>query len=247
MTLVEFFNENPKVAIGFSGGVDSAYLLYAGKKYGADIHPYFVKTPFQPAFELEDAKRLAAMIGVELTVLEYDILSSKEVATNPINRCYYCKKILFSQLKNKALEDGYTVLIDGTNSSDDVQDRPGMKALEELSVRSPLRECGLTKSEIRTLSNVAGLFTWDKPAYACLATRIPTEEEITSEKLERIEKAEKLLFDMGYKDFRVRYFHNAARLQLKEKDISKASEEHKAIREALLPYFDVVLLDFKER
>ena len=142
---------------------------------------YFIKTAFQPAFELEDAKRLCAQLGAELSIIELDALANPDVAKNPANRCYYCKTGLFGALQKRALEDGYTVLLDGTNASDEAGDRPGMQALSELHVLSPLRLCGLTKSQIRELSREAGLFTWDKPAYACLATRIPTRQRITNE------------------------------------------------------------------
>ena len=187
MTLNEFFAAHPKCALGFSGGVDSAYLLYAGVQAGADIRPYYIKTAFQPRFERDDALRLAGELGVEVTVLELDALADPRVAANPAERCYYCKQNLFRALKARAAADGYTVLLDGTNASDEAGDRPGMRALRELEVRSPLRECGLTKADIRRLSREAGLFTWDKPAYACLATRIPTGEAITGEILARVE------------------------------------------------------------
>lgn len=190
MTLNEFFAAHPKCALGFSGGVDSAYLLYAGVLAGADIHPYYIKTAFQPRFERDDALRLAGELGVEVTVLELDALADPQVAANPAERCYYCKQNLFRALKARAAADGYAVLLDGTNASDEAGDRPGMRALRELEVRSPLRECGLTKADIRRLSREAGLFTWDKPAYACLATRIPTGEAITGEILARVEGAE---------------------------------------------------------
>lgn len=178
MTLQEFFRQHPKSALGFSGGVDSSYLLYAGISAGAEVRPYFIKTAFQPAFELEDAKRLCAQLGAELSIIELDALANPDVAKNPANRCYYCKTGLFGALQKRALEDGYTVLLDGTNASDEAGDRPGMQALSELHVISPLRLCGLTKPQIRELSREAGLFTWDKPAYACLATRIPTGQRL---------------------------------------------------------------------
>lgn len=185
MELQGFFHEHPKAALGFSGGVDSSYLLWAARQCGADVRPYYIKTSFQPEFEFEDAKRLCREIGAELTVLELDALSDPAVAANPADRCYHCKRNLFGTLAARALADGYTLLLDGTNASDDAGDRPGMRALRELSVRSPLRECGLTKARIRALSRKAGLFTWDKPAYACLATRVPTGETITAEKLQK--------------------------------------------------------------
>lgn len=171
--LLRFFHTNPQAALGFSGGVDSAYLLYAAMTAGARVKAYYVKSPFQPQFELEDARRLAEALGADWEVLETDPLSDPQVAGNPPNRCYVCKKIIFGRIAEAAQRDGFSLLLDGTNASDDDGDRPGVWALRELAVRSPLRECGLTKGEIRRLSQRAGLFTWDKPAYACLATRGP--------------------------------------------------------------------------
>ena len=247
MTLEQFFQENPRCALGFSGGVDSAYLLYAGVKAGADIRPYFIKTAFQPAFELADAKKLAEGLGVEVTVLELDALADPRVAANPADRCYFCKQNLFRTLKDRAIADGYPVLLDGTNASDEAGDRPGMRALAELSVRSPLRECGLTKAEIRARSREAGLFTWDKPAYACLATRVPAGETITADILARVEGAEDALFRLGYTDFRVRVFHGAARLQLPRGQMERAVREAEELRQALKPYFTPILLDLEGR
>ena len=247
MTLEQFFQENPRCALGFSGGVDSAYLLYAGVKAGADIRPYFIKTAFQPVFELADAQKLAAGLGVEVTVLELDALADPRVAANPADRCYYCKQNLFRTLKERAIADGYPVLLDGTNASDEAGDRPGMRALAELSVRSPLRECGLTKAEIRARSREAGLFTWDKPAYACLATRVPAGETITADILARVEGAEDALFRLGYTDFRVRVFHSAARLQLPRGQMERAVREAEELRQALKPYFTPILLDLEGR
>ena len=247
MTLKQFFQENPRCALGFSGGVDSAYLLYAGVKAGADIRPYFIKTTFQPAFELADAQKLAQGLGVEVTVLELDALADPRVAANPADRCYFCKQNLFRTLKERAIADGYPVLLDGTNASDEAGDRPGMRALTELSVRSPLRECGLTKAEIRARSREAGLFTWDKPAYACLATRVPTGETITADILARVEGAEDALFRLGYTDFRVRVFHGAARLQLPRGQMERAVREAEELRQALKPYFTPILLDLEGR
>ena len=247
MTLEQFFQENPRCALGFSGGVDSAYLLYAGVKAGADIKPYFIKTAFQPSFELADARNLAAGLGVEVTVLELDALADPQVAANPADRCYYCKQNLFRTLKERAIADGYPVLLDGTNASDEAGDRPGMRALAELSVRSPLRECGLTKAEIRARSREAGLFTWDKPAYACLATRVPAGEAITAETLARVEGAEDALFRLGYTDFRVRVFHGATRLQLPRGQMERAVREAEELRQALKPYFTPILLDLEGR
>ena len=245
--LNQFFQENPKAALGFSGGVDSSYLLYAGLHYGAQIQPYYIKTAFQPQFEFEDAKRLCAGLGVEMTVIELDILSNATVASNPPDRCYHCKTELFGALKKRALEDGYRVLIDGTNASDDAGDRPGMRALKEMEVRSPLRECKITKPEVRRLSKEAGLFTWDKPAYACLATRIPSGRMITEEMLTKVEMAENALFDLGFTDFRVRVLDEMARIQVPPDQMKKVLEMRDAVYGAVGTYFSGVMLDLAGR
>ena len=247
MTLEKFFRENPRAAVAFSGGVDSAYLLWAARQCGADIRAYYVKTQFQPAFELADAQRLAQEIGVPMTVLRQDALASETVAQNPADRCYYCKQGIFTGILQAAAADGYTLVLDGTNASDDADDRPGMRALRELRVRSPLRECGLSKDEIRARSRQAGLFTWKKPAYACLATRIPTGQRITAELLGKIERAEDFLFSLGFTDFRVRILSGCARLQLPEAQMSQAIRQRGAILQELGPLFGGVLLDLKER
>lgn len=247
MTLQEFFAENARAAIAFSGGVDSSYLLYAAVQCGADVHAYFAKTAFQPRFELDDARRLAESVGARLTVLELDALSSEDVARNPANRCYYCKQNIFGNLKRAAAEDGFTLILDGTNASDDAGDRPGMRALREMDVRSPLRECGLMKAEIRRLSHEAGLFTWDKPAYACLATRIRTGEEITLQKLKQTEKAEGFLFGLGFRDFRVRMVGNTAKLELRGADLPLLLENREKIVTELRKDYDGVLLNLEVR
>ena len=247
MTLQEFFDENPRAALGFSGGVDSSYLLYAARRYGADIRPYYIESAFQPQFERDDAQRLAAQLGVTLTILKLDVLALPAVAANPADRCYHCKTALFGALRRRAAADGCTLLLDGTNASDDAGDRPGMRALQELAVRSPLRECGLTKPEIRRLSREAGLFTWDKPAYACLATRIPAGTALDAETLRRVEGAETALAALGYRDFRCRVRAGAALLQLRPEQMARAVTEREALRAALAPYFSTVMLDLKER
>ena len=247
MTLQAFFQANPRAALAFSGGVDSAYLLWAGRHWGCDLTAYYVRTAFQPEFEYEDARRLAEEVGVPLRVVEADILSVPLAAANGPDRCYHCKRALFALLWEAARRDGHTLLLDGTNASDDAGDRPGLRALRELEVRSPLRECGLTKAEIRAQSKKAGLFTWNKPAYACLATRIPTGTAITAGDLERVEAAEGALFALGFTDFRVRLLSGAARIQLPAGQWDRASEQREAIRKALGPRFDAVLLDLETR
>jgi len=247
VNLEQFFKQNPKVAIGFSGGVDSSYLLFTGLRAGADVQAYYVKAAFQPQFEFEEAKKLAALIGANMKVLELDVLNNKTVLANPSDRCYHCKLEIFGALVARAKADGYPLIIDGTNASDDADDRPGMKALAEMTVRSPLRECGLTKDDVRRLSKEAGLFTWDKPSYACLATRIPTGHAITGELLQRVEKAEDALFALGFSDFRVRVYHEAARLQFPENQIAAALAQREQIIKSIKPYFQAVLLDLEGR
>ncbi len=247
MTLEQFFSQNPRAAIAFSGGVDSAFLLWAGIEAGAEARPYFVKTPFQPQFELEDAQRLCTRLGAELIVVEFDILSDPAVAANPADRCYHCKKRLFSLLRERAAADGFSLLLDGTNASDDAGDRPGTRALRELEVRSPLRECGLTKEMIRARSKQAGLFTWDKPSYACLATRAPTGQTITREALEKVERGEALLSGLGFRDFRLRLTAGGCRLQVTEEQFSLVQRYREDILTGLAPLFSEIVLDLKPR
>jgi uncharacterized protein len=247
IALEQFFKENPQAALGFSGGTDSSYLLYAGLRYGAKIKAYFVKGAFQPEFELHDAYRIARKIGTEITVLEADVLQNAQVAANPPDRCYFCKCAVFGMICERAKADGFSLVIDGTNASDDVTDRPGMKALNELSVRSPLRECGIAKDQVRRLSKKAGLFTWNKPAYACLATRIPAGQAITKELLQRVENAEAALFALKFSDFRVRVTGEAAKLQFPHDQMKKVLHKRNDIIKAIKPYFPAILLDLEGR
>lgn len=204
MDLRAFFEAHPRVAIAFSGGVDSTYLVTAAAQYAQSVHAYTIDSVFVPRFELEGAKALTKKLGVAHTLLPIDVLQNETVVQNPKDRCYFCKKAVFFTIWEAAKKDGYDLLLDGTNASDDASDRPGMKALAELDVLSPLRLCGLTKTLIREKSRALGLPTWNKPSYACLATRIPTGEPITKEKLERTEWAETYLMGLGFSDFRVR-------------------------------------------
>ena len=247
MTLQQFFEKNPKVALGFSGGVDSAYLLYAAKKSGADIAAYYVATPFQPRFEREDALRLAEQLDIPVTVLELDILQDAQIVANPKNRCYFCKKRIFTAICNAARAAGYPLVIDGTNADDDCADRPGMQALTELGVHSPLRKAGLTKQQIRRLSKAAGLFTHNKPAYACLATRIPTGSPITALLLDKTERSEEFLKGLGFTDFRIRYFDGSARIQIKENQLPLLLKHRQTILDKLQQDYTAVLMDLEVR
>ncbi len=243
MTLKDFFARHPKAALAFSGGVDSAYLLYAGLQCGAEIRPYYVKTQFQPEFEFRDALRLCEQLGVEPRVLRLDALCVEAVRCNGPDRCYHCKNNIMSTIIAAAEADGFSLLLDGTNASDEAGDRPGMRALAELGIQSPLRICGLTKPEIRRLSREAGLFTWDKPAYACLATRVRTGEEITEERLGKIEAAEGCLFRLGFSDFRVRTVGDMALLQFTAEQLPAVQEAQEQILEQLSAWFDQIRID----
>lgn len=247
MNLIEFFHEHPKVAIAFSGGVDSSYLLYEASRHAQEYKAYYVKSAFQPQFEFEDAVRFCEDAKIPLRCLSVDVLSCTEVTDNPVDRCYYCKQRIFTSIYEAAKEDGFTVLLDGTNASDDADSRPGMRALRELSVYSPLRICGLTKAQIRELSREAGLFTWDKPAYACLATRIPAGEKITQEKLTATEEAESFLFGLGFTDFRVRRRGDGALLQVSREQMDKVLAHREEILEHLKKYYSYIALDLRER
>lgn len=247
MKLQHFFNENPKVAVAFSGGVDSAYLLWRAKREGCDVKAYFVKSAFQPEFERKDAQRLSREWDIPFTILEVDVLKSEEIIANPEDRCYHCKNMIFKTIIKAASDDGYRVLLDGTNASDDAVDRPGMKALTELSVRSPLRECGLTKSEIRQKSKEAGLFTWNKPSYACLATRIPSGSRIHESDLIRVEQAEAYLAEAGFRDFRVRLLGDMAKIQLRKKDMNHFFSDREVILKKFASLFSETVLDLKVR
>lgn len=247
MELKEFFTEHPHVALAFSGGADSSFLLWAGLRWAERLGVYYVKSPFQPAFEYRDALRLAEELGAEVTVLWADPLCDAKVAANPANRCYFCKKIIMTAIREAAKRDGFDLVIDGTNASDDIADRPGYRALGEEGVLSPLRLCGITKEALREQSREAGLFTWDKPAYACLATRIPTGETITAEKLRAVEESEDKLFRMGFTDFRVRTKDGAAKLQFIAQQHDEAARRLDEIKAALSPYFSEITLDPEPR
>lgn len=247
MTLQEYFNANPKGALALSGGVDSAYLLHCAQAAGAQVQPYFAETQFQPAFERRDAAQLCSGLGLPLKVLVLDVLADAQVRRNPPERCYYCKRKIFSAIAAAAAQDGYRLLWDGTNASDAVMDRPGMRALQELQVQSPLRLCGLTKAQIRAGAKAAGLPVWDKPAYACLATRVQPGMRITAENLARIERAEQALFTLGFRDFRVRQRGDTALLQLPQAQLPRALEQRKVLLQALRAEFSAAVLDLEAR
>lgn len=247
MNIEEFFFKHPKIAIAYSGGVDSSYLLYAAKKYGKEVKAYYVRTSFQPDFEYEDAKRIAEYIGADMATIEIDILSDERIRDNPEDRCYYCKQKIMGSIKKEAEKDGYPVIVEGTNASDDISDRPGMKAIKELGIVSPLLECSMTKNDICELSKEAGLQTWNKPSYSCLATRITTGDSITENKLNIVEDSENKLRNIGFSDFRVRLRDGGAVMELREEDIEKAFRNRDKILEIMSKELKFVSVDLKPR
>ena len=191
---------------------------------------------------------MAEKLGVRLSVIDMDVLDSCEVAENTPSRCYFCKKRIMGAILAQARTDGYGIVMDGTNASDDAEDRPGMKALEEMKIISPLQELGLTKRQIREQSKAAGLFTWSKPAYACLATRIPFGTEITAERLRKIEQGEEALFKMGFSDFRVRMTaEGCARIEVTGKQMEQVFRKRSAVVHELGKLFCGVSLSLVPR
>ncbi len=246
MDLHEFWNAHP-AAVAFSGGADSTLLLKSALDAGASVRAYFVKTEFQSARELSEAEALAKKLGAELTVVELSALKDKLIAKNDEDRCYYCKYRLFSALLERAQSDGFELLADGTNASDDADDRPGMRALAELGVVSPLRLCGLTKSDVRALARDLDLPNWDKPACACLATRIPTGRRLKAMDLYAVERAEDILRGYGFTDLRVRLLTGGAKIQLPAEQLPRAAALHGELGEKLRSLVGPVSLDLNPR
>lgn len=247
MDIHEFFSRHHKAAVALSGGVDSAYVLAAAVREGADVHSYFVDTPFQPRSELADARRAALEAGAPLTVVELDVLADEAVAANGSDRCYLCKRAIFSAIVRAAGSDGYKYVLDGTNATDDADDRPGMRALGELGVASPLRLCGIGKAQVRNAAREMGLSAWEKPSYACLATRVPCGTRIERDMLETTEAAERSLAARGFADFRVRWAAGAALIQIPADQMQKAIEERDAILSDLGGHYSAVTLDLRAR
>jgi uncharacterized protein len=198
--------------VAFSGGVDSSFLLYRASELTApNTIGVTIRTPYIPAHEINDAIEFTKKYGIRHHILDVDF--PEIIRKNPLERCYFCKKNLFTSLLTFAKKSGYAYVLDGSNADDQKDFRPGTKALRELEIRSPLLESGLTKKEIRELSLKAGLPVWDKPAMACLLTRIPYETEVTDVMLRMIEKAEYFLFNKGYPGTRVRMHGDTARIE----------------------------------
>ena len=212
------------LAVAFSGGVDSVFLLHAAHQaLGKKVLALTVNSPYIPDWEIDEAKQIARDKGIEHHII--DVPVPEQILNNPVDRCYLCKMFLFTMLGDFAKKNGYKRLADGTNVDDTKEHRPGMKALGELKILSPLLESGFSKVDIRNASKAMDLYTWEKPAYACLLTRIPYNTRINEEVLRRIERAETFLIELGIRAVRVRTHDKLARIETEPRYIEKIFRE----------------------
>jgi len=225
-----------EVLVAFSGGVDSTFLLkVAQKELGGNVLAVIASSETYPQREQEEAVRLAEEMDVRHQVIQTHELDNPEYAKNPPQRCYHCKKELFSRLLDIAQAEGISFVLDGSNYEDTTDFRPGLKATEELGVRSPLKEVGLLKMEIRQLSRKLGLGTWKKPSFACLSSRFPYYSEISAEELRKVDQAEECLREFGFSQFRVRHHGQTARIEIAPGEFT--SFINKDIRERVIKAF----------
>lgn len=210
------------VAIAFSGGVDSTFLLkVASDVLGEKVVAITAKSSTYPERELNEAIEFARGNSIKQRIITSEELEVEGFSDNPVNRCYLCKNELFEKIKAVAKEEGAKYLLEGSNHDDLGDYRPGMQAVSEHGVVSPLREALLTKEEIRMLSKEMGLKTWDKQSFACLSSRFPYGEKITHERLKMIDRAEQLLLDLGFKQVRVRFHGDIARIEIGQDEFTK--------------------------
>ncbi|MCX5886841.1 MAG: ATP-dependent sacrificial sulfur transferase LarE [Proteobacteria bacterium] len=210
------------ILIAYSGGVDSTFLLAVAKEVlGSGVVAVTARSLTYPEREIASAAEMAQKLKVQHRVIDSEELSLPEFRNNPPDRCFYCKRDLFSRLRSIAQEAGITWIADGSNVDDDRDFRPGSRAVQEMGIRSPLKEAGLTKEDIRKLSSEMGLPTWDKPSIACLASRFPYGEEITPEKLTMVGRAEEYLLNLGFRQVRVRHHGNIARIEVGGEEVKR--------------------------
>ncbi len=225
-TLKANIKKMESLAVAFSGGVDSTFLVkVANDVLGDKVIAVTARSSTYPEREFKEAVDFVKSIGVRQVVIVSEELDIEGFSSNPVNRCYFCKKELFTKVCDIALENNIKYVADGANIDDLGDYRPGMQATKELNVVSPLKEAGMTKEDIRILSKEMGLPTWDKQAFACLASRFPYGEEITKEKLDMVDKAEQFLLDLGFRQLRVRHHGNVARIEVSANERSRFFDE----------------------